>query len=77
MDELDEKKDGQADGAGSVEAMIEQLEKGEDAGARKKAAEALGKLKSPKAKAALEKAVKDPDPGVAQAAMKALKALGG
>ena len=25
----------------------------------------------------LEKAVKDPDPGVAQAAMKALKALGG
>ena len=29
------------------------------------------------AKAALEKAVKDPDPGVAQAAMKALKALGG
>ncbi len=76
MDELDDKKDGQADGAGSVEAMIEQLEKGDDA-ARKKAAESLGKLKSPKAKPALEKAMRDPNPAVAQAAMKALRDLGG
>jgi hypothetical protein len=64
------------DGAGSVEAMIEELEHGHDSGARVRAAEALGKLKTPKAKPALEKATRDRDPAVAAAAVKALKQVG-
>jgi hypothetical protein len=63
------------DGAGSVEAMIEELEHGHDSGARVRAAEALGKVKSAKAKPALEKAARDRDPAVAAAAAKALKQL--
>jgi hypothetical protein len=66
--------------AGSVEAMVEamidQLEHSEDPAARKHAAEALGKSKSPRARPALEKALRDRDPGVVAAATRALSQLG-
>ena len=60
----------------SVEALIHTLGHDRDPGARRKAAEALGKLTAAKARAALEKAIRDPDAGVANAARAALKQLG-
>lgn len=61
---------------GSVEGMIYTLGHSRDAGARKRAAEALGKLRAAAARPALERAAHDPDPVVAAAASAALKQLG-
>jgi len=61
--------------ARTVAVLIAALEKDPDAGVRKHAADALGKLGAKEARAALEKAQRDPDPDVAGAAGRALKKL--
>ena len=60
----------------SVEALIHTLAHDRDPVARKHAAEALGRLTATKAREALEKAMRDPDVGVANAARAALKQIG-
>jgi HEAT repeat protein len=62
-------------GENTVEAMIRTLEHDRDASARLRAAEALGKLRSKAAKAALERAMRDPDPRVAAAAQAAVRMI--
>lgn len=59
----------------TVGVLIAALEKDTDATVRKHAADSLGKLGAKEAKAALEKAQKDPDADVAGAAGRAVKKL--
>jgi hypothetical protein len=59
----------------TVAVLIAALEKDADAKVRKHAADALGKLGAKEARAALEKAQRDPDLDVAGAAGRALKKL--
>jgi hypothetical protein len=61
--------------AHNVERLIALLDHDADPAHRRAAAHALGKLRSTKARAALEKAVRDKDPLVANAAAAALAAL--
>lgn len=61
--------------ARTVAVLIAALEKDADAKVRKHAADALGKLGAKEARAALEKAQRDPDPDVAGTAGRALKKL--
>ena len=61
--------------ARTVAVLIAALEKDADAKVRKHAADALGKLAAKEARAALEKAQRDPDLDVAGAAGRALKKL--
>lgn len=61
--------------AHDVDRLIALLEAGGDPAHRRAAAHALGKLRSTKARAALEKAARDKDPSVAKAAAASLAAL--
>jgi len=61
--------------ARTAAVLIAALEKDTDAKVRKHAADALGKLGAKEARAALEKAQRDPDPDVAGAAGRAVKKL--
>ena len=56
----------------NVERLIEMLDHDADPEHRRAAARALGKIHSPKARAALEKAARDKDPMVAKAATESL-----
>ena len=59
----------------SSPAFLRESLKDTDAKVRKHAADALGKLGAKEARAALEKAQRDPDPDVAGAAGRAVKKL--